>query len=198
MLINIIKCSIKFTFVALTIPEKVIRIFNRDSNVVGLGSDYLRIVGISYVFTAITFAFSSALRCIGKTLLTMLVSIVALLINALLNYMFIFGHFGAPEMGVRGAALATLIARAVETVVLIIYVYIGKGTLAASIKEMLDFDNSFVIKSFKTIIPVVLNEICWGCFSKAACILGSSPSYYRGNSKMLFCSKKTNFEQLDE
>lgn len=154
--------SIIFTFVALTIPEKVIRIFNRDSNVVGLGSDYLRIVGISYVFTAITFAFSSALRCIGKTLLPMLVSIVALLVNALLNYMFIFGHFGAPEMGVKGAALATLIARAVETVVLIIYVYIGKGTLAASIKEMLDFDKSFVIKSFKTITPVVLNEICWG------------------------------------
>lgn len=161
LLVGVI-CTIVFTIFALAFPEKVIKIFDKDSNVVRLGSDYLRIVGISYIFTAITLAFSSGLRCIGKTLLPMLVSISALLINASLNYILIFGHFGAPEMGVSGAALATLIARVVETVILIIYIYMGKGTLAASFKEMLGFDKAFIVKSFKTIIPVVLNEICWG------------------------------------
>ncbi|MFA5524586.1 MAG: MATE family efflux transporter, partial [Tissierellales bacterium] len=155
-------CTIVFTILALVFPETIIKVFNKDSNVVRLGSDYLRIVGISYIFTAITMAFSSGLRCIGKTVLPMLVSFGALLINASLNYILIFGHFGAPEMGVEGAALATLIARIVETIILIIYIYIGRGTLAASLKEMIGFDKAFVIKTFKTIIPVVLNEICWG------------------------------------
>lgn len=161
LLIGIV-VSVIFTFLALALPEKIIRIFNKDTNVVKLGSDYLKIVGISYIFTAITFAFSIALRCIGKTVLPMIVSIIALLINTSLNYVLIFGHFGAPEMGVKGAALATTIARVIETIILIIYVYAGKGTLAANFKEMFNFDKAFVIKSFETIIPVVLNEICWG------------------------------------
>ncbi len=154
--------SLIFTFLAIVIPETIIRIFNKDANAVKLGSDYLRIVGISYIFTAVTLGFSSALRSTRKTVLPMLVSMIALLINASLNYVLIFGKFGAPEMGVKGAALATLIARIVETIVLIIYVYIGKGTLAASFKEMLNLDKAFIVKSFKTILPVVFNEICWG------------------------------------
>lgn len=154
--------SLIFTFLALVIPEAIIRIFNKDTNVVKLGSDYLRIVGISYIFTAVTLAYSSALRSIRRTILPMIVSVVALIINALFNYMLIFGNFGAPEMGVKGAALATLIARVVETLVLIIYVYIDKGTLAAGFREMLGFDRAYVVKSFRTILPVVFNEICWG------------------------------------
>ncbi|SCG84469.1 putative transporter yisQ [Proteiniborus sp. DW1] len=154
--------SLIFTFIALVIPEAIIKIFNKDTNVVKLGSDYLRIVGLSYIFTAVTLAYSSALRSIRKTILPMIVSVVALTINALFNYMLIFGNFGMPEMGVNGAALATLIARIAETVLLIICVYIGKGTLAAGFRDMLSFDRTYVVKSFKTILPVVFNEICWG------------------------------------
>ena len=154
--------SLIFTFLALALPEAIIKIFDKDTNVVQLGSDYLRIVGISYIFSAVTLAYSSSLRSIRKTLIPMIVSAVALLINTLFNYMLIFGNFGAPEMGVKGAALATLIARVVETLALIIYVYKAKGTLAAGFKDMLGFDRTYVIKSFKTILPVVLNEICWG------------------------------------
>lgn len=154
--------SVIFTTGALFLPEPIVRIFNKDNDVIRLGSDYLKVVSISYIFTAITFAFSMALRSIGKTMLPMIVSIIALLTNTILNYAFIFGNLGAPELGVKGAALATLIARIIEAIVLICYVYMSKGVLASSIKEMFNFNKEFVEKSFKTIIPVVLNEICWG------------------------------------
>lgn len=154
--------SVIFAIGALALPEQIIKIFDKDGNVISLGSNYLRVVSISYIFTAITFAFSMALRSTGKTTAPMIISIIALLTNTILNYAFIFGNIGAPELGVKGAALATLIARMIETVILISYVYTSKGVLSANIKELFNLNIEFITKSFKTIIPVVLNEICWG------------------------------------
>ncbi|AJD31658.1 MATE family efflux transporter [Clostridium sporogenes] len=154
--------AILFTAMALIMPDKIILFYNKDSNVVSLGSDYLVIVSISYIFTAITFNYGIGLRCIEKATVPMLISMVALLVNTILNYTLIFGHFGFEAMGVKGAAIATLIARIIESVVTIIYVYHRKTVLAATPKEMISVDKEFFTKSIKTIIPVVLNEVCWG------------------------------------
>ena len=95
----------------------------------------------------------------------MLISFVALLCNAILNYTFIFGHFGAPALGIEGAALATLIARALEAIILVAIIYFRKNELAASVKELLDFTFGFVKNAYRTILPVILNDICFGLAS---------------------------------
>lgn len=153
--------SILFTIIAFMIPEYIMVLFNKDPYVIQLGIDYLKIVSISYIFTAISLVFGVSSRCVEDTVAPMLVSIVALLVNASLNYVFIFGHLGFPAMGVKGAALATLIARVVETIVLILYIYFKKGVLAAKWKEIMDINKGFVAKSLRTIIPVVINDMCW-------------------------------------
>lgn len=160
-LISSIIFSIIFTVIALIIPESIIRLFNNDPYVIELGVSYLRIVSISYIFTAISLMFGIAARCVEDTTTPMLVSILALLVNATFNYIFIFGHFGSPAMGVKGSAISTLIARLVEAFALVLYIYIRKGPLAAKLKHMIDINKSFLKRAITTITPVVVNEMCW-------------------------------------
>jgi putative MATE family efflux protein len=92
----------------------------------------------------------------------MIVSSIALACNTFLNYVLIFGKFGIPFMGVKGAAIATLISRIIEMILLIGLIYCKKGVLYAKFKQIFDFNKLFINKIYKTVIPVVLNEACWG------------------------------------
>lgn len=153
--------AIIFTIIGLIAPNFIISLFNKDAKVISLGVDYLRIVVISYIFTAISFAFSFACRSVGQATIPMFVSLIALVTNTILNYALIFGKFGMPVMGVKGAALATLISRVIETVVLLIIIYTKSDVLNAKIKELLDFNMDFVKHVYKTISPVIINETLW-------------------------------------
>lgn len=159
--------SIVFMVFGFLVPDKIMAVFNNDPGVINLGAGYLRMVTLSYLFTGITFVYTFSLRSVGKTVQPMLISGLTLICNAFFNYVFIFGKFGAPVMGVEGAALATVIARVVETLALVAAVYGGKGALAASFAELTDFNFKYLKQSYRTIFPVVLNDICWGFGSLA-------------------------------
>lgn len=164
-LISVFFVALIFSFIGFLDPSGVIALFNDDPQVIDLGAKYLRIALVSYLFTGVTFVYSFSLRSIGNATQPMLISIVALVCNMILNYALIFGNFGAPALGVEGAALATLIARFVEMFVLVGSVYIGKGVLAASIRELTDLSVDFWKKAYQTIFPVILNDMCWGLAS---------------------------------
>lgn len=153
--------STVFAAGALFFPEFILSVFSKDQKVILLGSQYLRIVSFSYLATTISFAYGFASRSVGQAKLPMYVSAISLLCNTLLNYLLIFGVFGFPQMGIRGAALATLISRLLEMVLLLIIIYKRQETLAARINEMLDLPRDFVKKYFDTATPVIINESFW-------------------------------------
>lgn len=151
-----------FTLAALFVPEHIMRIFSNDIKVIKLGVDYLRIVSFSYIITGISFAYSVASRSIGQAKMPMIVSIVSFVTNAVFNYLLIFGKLGLPQLGIKGAAYGTLIARIVEIVLILYFIYSNnKNPLAGSIKDMIDWTSDFVKKYFKTAYPVILNEALW-------------------------------------
>ena len=150
-----------FTLLGLVYPEMVMKFFIKDANVVKLGSDYLRIVSLSYIMTGVGFAYSVAARSIGEARMPMIVSGIAFVTNTVFNYLLIFGKFGFPELGVRGAAYGTLIARIVEFLFIIFFVYKGIKPLAGTISEMTDWTKEFVSRYFRTTSPVILNEALW-------------------------------------
>ncbi|HEX7598660.1 MAG TPA: MATE family efflux transporter, partial [Polyangia bacterium] len=94
-----------FTLVALAFPAAALGLFTNDPVVIELGSQYLQIIGFSYLATAVSFTLGMHLRATGDVRTPMLVSVVALGLGTALNYVLIFGYFGLPVMGVRGAAL---------------------------------------------------------------------------------------------
>lgn len=153
--------SILFSLSGILFPQMLMKLFTTDLEVISIGSDYLRIVSVSFLFTTISLSYSFSCRSIGQAKLPMIVSIIALATNTILNYIFIFGSFGFPMLGVKGAAIATVIARAVEMILITTIIYNRKGALSASIGEMLDLSKNFVSKILKTGIPVVLNEGFW-------------------------------------
>ncbi len=143
------------------IPEKLIRLYSPDREVVVLGASYLKIVSWAYIITAISMVYGIQLRSVGILKLGVYTSMVSLVINIFLNYTLIFGHFGFSPMGIKGAAIATLIARIIELILIISIVYIRKYPLASKLKEMLDINREFIRVFIKTTIPVVTNEMLW-------------------------------------
>lgn len=154
--------SVIFMLAGLFTPKAVMRIFTPSEGTIALGADYLAIVALSYPLTAITNCYISLLRATNKVKAPVLISIVSILVNVVLNYTFIYGNFGAPRLGVQGAAIATVIARLVECISIIFVVYISKGPAAAKIKELVDFNKEFIKRYFITVSPVIANEFMWG------------------------------------
>lgn len=154
-----------FTFGALIFPSTILRIFSSQPSVLTAGSKYLSVVAFTYIIYAVNTTLSFSLRSIGKPKLPMVISAVAILTNTVLNYVLIFGKFGFPAWGVRGAAIATLIARIVELVLLMRLVFRKDSVLRASISEMLSFSSAFVKTFYKTSSPVIANEGFWALAS---------------------------------
>ncbi|MGL6173871.1 MAG: MATE family efflux transporter [Cellulosilyticaceae bacterium] len=153
--------SVLFGAGCLIFPEFIMGILSNDSNVVTLGSGYLKIVGISCLFVNFTQGFSSALRSTGQVKVPMYASLIGVATNAILNWIFIFGKLGMPVMGVYGAALATMLARLIEMIYIVSYVYISKNIVASRLKELFSFDSNFVKIYFKTSWSVIVNELVW-------------------------------------
>ena len=150
-----------FAVAALVAPAKIMSIYTADPLVIWQGSEYLRVIALSYFLTAISYSYSAILRSIEQVHLPMIVSLVALSLNTFLNYGLILGNFGLPALGVTGAALATLIARLVETLLTLILIYSRKLPLAARLQELFLWDRIPFRKFFHTTLPVIITEIVW-------------------------------------
>jgi len=150
-----------FLGLAWLAPQAVLGIYSKDQQVVALGSDYLRIFGWAYFIFPITFSFAMVMRSIGDVKTPMLVSVGALAFNALLSYFLIFGKLGLPVLGVRGAAIAALLARLLECGVLLLIVYRRRSPIALHLKDLFGLDLSFVGRVFMPMLPVILNETFW-------------------------------------
>lgn len=170
--------SIVFGGAALIFAESIMGLLSRDAMVIELGSQYLRIIGITFIFTNFTQGFSSALRSSEQPKVPMYASLIGVVCNAFLNWVFIFGNLGAKPMGVAGAALATSIARALEIAYIIYMIYVKNNIVASRINELFAFDFSFVKTYFNTSIAVIANELLWSlgmtAFSIAYAQIGTS------------------------
>lgn len=150
-----------FSLAAVFIPETLMSFYTEDDMVIKLGSDYLRIVGLSYVLMAIAFSYISILRSITQVTLTVIVSVVALALKTAIGYTLIFGHFGLPALGVRGAAIGTATGWAFECILLLILVYAMKTPLAANPLSFFKFNRAFLVNVLRTSMPAALNEVIW-------------------------------------
>lgn len=153
--------AIPFTLVITAFPEMFIRFYRQDTQLVTMGSDYLRIVGWSYLISAVTAAFAMQSRGVGRTKPPLVASAVALFSNTIMNYLLIYGVMGFPELGVKGAAIATLIARVIELVLMLYFVYGREHDLAAGVRHFHSYDKGFVRRYLKTVTPVIVNEMLW-------------------------------------
>lgn len=154
--------ALGFLIPAVICPEIVMRIFTTSPEAISVGITYLVIVAFSYPFTAMTNTYVAILRSVGRVKEPVVISCMTILINICFNYIFIFGHFGAPAMGAPGAALATLIARIAECGAILAVTYYTRSPLACHIKELFGYSRGFLQQFASTTGPVIANEFMWG------------------------------------
>lgn len=150
-----------FTLAATLIPETVLSFYTEDPEVIALGSSYLRIVGFSYIFMAITTSYFAVLRSITLVKMTVVVSVIAIVLKTILGYLLIFGVGPFPELGVRGAAIGTTFGWVFECLLIIILVYALKTPLAAKPLTLFRFERTFLGDVLKTAMPAAANEVFW-------------------------------------
>ena len=153
--------SLIFLTLSQFFPEAILRIYSRDEAVIALGTDYIRIFSWTFLFFGVTFSYAMVMRSTGDVKTPTFVGVGALLISTLFSYSLIFGKFGLPELGIRGAAVAAVLARAVECAVLMTVIYTRKSPVAASFRELFDFNLGFVARVFTPMLPVIVNELFW-------------------------------------
>lgn len=153
--------ALVFTAGGVFAPRVLLSVFTTDPAVINEGAGYLRIVALSYVFTATTMGYAHALRSVGDTRLPLYATAVSIGLNIAGNYVLIFGALGFPALGVRGAAIATALARLVELSVILVVVYRRRGPVAAGLRELTRFDRVFARRYFGRALPVIFNEIFW-------------------------------------
>lgn len=154
--------SLLFFILAFTIPSNLMRIFTESDTLIELGTPYLKIVSISYVFTAFSFTTSAMLRSINKTRAPMFFTLVTVFVNVIFNYILIFGKMGFPELKAEGAAIATIISRMVEFSCILLYLIFAKRDVKLSVSEMVHIDKETIVKNLKFALPVIINELGWG------------------------------------
>ncbi|MCG8384536.1 MAG: MATE family efflux transporter, partial [Cytophagales bacterium] len=150
-----------FTVGAVFFPARVLSVFTTDAAVIREGTGYLRAVGPSYLFTAVTLGFTHGLRSVGQTRLPMYATALSIALNVVGNYVLIFGVWRFPALGVTGAAVATAAARAVEMALILIVIYRGRGPIAASLRQLTAWNRAFLATFVRRASPVVANEILW-------------------------------------
>lgn len=153
--------------------EQVMHIFSSEQEVIEGGVSYLRIVAFSYPISAFCTGYLYLMRSIERAKIGTLVFACSLVVNVMLNAVFIFGLLGFPAMGVRGAALATLLSRCVEFVMVVCYIWKVNRQVRIRAAYFFRWDG-LLLKDFLVLsIPVVLNETLWGAgISANAAILG--------------------------
>ena len=169
--------SFVFMLVARIAPQWVLRMFNKDEAVIAAGCDYLRIVCFSYPAVALSNILSTALRNTERVKLPMYVSIFTTIANAIVDYGLIFGKFGLPAMGVRGAALATCISAWLGPVLILFFSVPEKNILTGPVRELLAFGFDNLKLFFSRAAPVILNEFMWALGIMVLNIIYSNQGY---------------------
>lgn len=154
-------------------PKQALGLLTNEQAVIDEGAKYLVIICFSYVLFSISQNLLSALRSVETTWIGFLVNSVALVVNIVLNYGLIYGNFGLPEMGVEGAAIATLCARITEFIIVVIYVLCFDKKIRWRPKDLGSMDRLMLRDFVRVGMPLILANGIWGiAMSVQTAILG--------------------------
>jgi putative MATE family efflux protein len=154
-------CSLVFGLIVLVFPEFVMSLYTPDKAVIAFGAQFLRIIGFSYILSSISTTYLYILRSVENVKLPLIINFTSFVINIILNWIFIFGKFGVPAMGIRGSATATLCARFVELIFALVYAFRFDKKLTVSLATFFKVDRPLLKDFLRYSLPVVANETIW-------------------------------------
>lgn len=162
--------AVVFLAGTLFFPEQLMRILTNEETLIVLGSEYLRVIGISYVFSGIAQIFLAIMKNCGAVNMSTLINGVMVILNIALNAVFIFGLSGFPKMGIKGAALATVLATVVQFMWSVGYVLCRIRAVKFSLRSC---EKKLFGRFWQKTVPLLINNLVWGIgFSMYSVIMG--------------------------
>lgn len=162
--------AVVFLAGTLFFPEQLMRILTNEETLIVLGSEYLRVIGISYVFSGIAQIFLAIMKNCGAVNMSTLINGVMVILNIALNAVFIFGLSGFPKMGIKGAALATVLATVVQFLWSVGYVLCRIRAVKFSFRSC---EKKLFGRFWQKTVPLLINNLAWGIgFSMYSVIMG--------------------------
>ena len=162
--------AVVFLAGTLFFPEQLMRILTNEETLIVLGSEYLRVIGISYVFSGIAQTFLAIMKNCGAVNMSTLINGVMVILNIVLNAVFIFGLSGFPKMGIKGAALATVLATVVQFLWSVGYVLCRIRAVKFSLRSC---EKRLFGRFWQKAVPLLINNLAWGIgFSMYSVIMG--------------------------
>lgn len=162
--------AVVFLAGTLFFPEQLMRILTNEETLIVLGSEYLRVIGISYVFSGIAQTFLAIMKNCGAVNMSTLINGVMVILNIALNAVFIFGLSGFPKMGIKGAALATVLATVVQFLWSVGYVLCRIRAVKFSLRSC---EKKLFGRFWQKTVPLLINNLAWGIgFSMYSVIMG--------------------------
>lgn len=162
--------AVVFLAGTLFFPEQLMRILTNEEILIVLGSEYLRVIGISYVFSGIAQIFLAIMKNCGAVNMSTLINGVMVILNIALNAVFIFGLSGFPKMGIKGAALATVLATVVQFLWSVGYVLCRIRAVKFSLRSC---EKKLFGRFWQKTVPLLINNLAWGIgFSMYSVIMG--------------------------
>jgi len=156
-----ITTSFFFFIGCIFFPRQLMLIFTNEESLIFLGMDYLKIAGWSYLLTGISQCYLTLMKISDHPTQTATISSICVLVNIMLNAIFIFGFFGLPPMDVKGAALATLFSRIIELIWCILISY-KKNYIHLNFNHFFSKHKILFIDFVKCLLPLIGASLFWG------------------------------------
>ncbi len=154
--------SVLFCIASTCFPEIVLSMYTDKIHIKEIGVEYIRIVGFSYPLQVLAIGMSALLRSTEKVRIPLYGAIAAVVTNTFMNWVLIFGNLGAPMLGVRGAAVATVISSGVNVLVVLVLAAATKYPYLFHFKNFFKWDRAFLSVYFRKCFPIICNEVLIG------------------------------------
>ena len=176
--------ALLFTAAALAIPDIVMRIYTPDPQIIEAGVVYLRLIAPTFLLTGLSQTLIIVLRSVRIVKLPLYLAILSFFTNLFFNWVLIFGHFGLPQLEIRGAAIATVLARLIETGIILIYVFKKDKKIGLKLHHLSEKCGDYLQRYFKYSVPVIISDFLLGLGNTAVTIIMGhlSASFVAANS----------------
>lgn len=150
--------AVLFLTATLAVPELIMRMYTPDPEVIEAGVAYLRLVAPTFILMGLAQPMIIVLRSVREVKLPLILSVLSFFVNLFFNWMLIFGHLGMPQMQIRGAAVATVIARLFETLIILVFVFAKDKRIGLKVHHLVERCGSYLQVYLKYSIPVIISD----------------------------------------
>lgn len=179
MLWSVIVVSVLYMGACWLFPRQIIHLFASDEKLVELGVSYLQVVVVSYLLNGLSMWYFSSLSAKENVKISAAVYTGSFFVNLICNYLLIYGNFGFPKLGVVGAAIGTIVARAFQLVCASIYARYHERDIRFGLRDIFDFDKTMIPTYFHLSLPVIGDDLIWSlAVSTQLAIIGRMSSDY--------------------